>query len=650
MKKRDKNVILAFTVMILLLISFIMSTGTGDMNFWEEWMDNVNQYGIIEGYRMQHGWYPPFALLVQYIIKYFFSSLSNFAILRLTNTFFVIISLFITQLLFKDVKITFLVFSSLFFSSNLGYLDVEMAPFLLLAVYFFNRKKFGLSGLFFALLSLIKYQPLIIAPFILAYFVDIYDPQQQKYRLSIKIKEILQVSVPVVIIWAVVCVIFRREPLRELKYAILEGGTSIAPNGLNLGWIIQFLLERFRPEEFGELYNGRISIIGDATDRYLSFKYIFVVLYGIVGVLWVVHKEKNSQLALKFAIMAYTVYFLFNSGVHENHLFLAVLLMILLYEQEPTESNWSRAIIYIFIFNINLVIFYGVTGFLPIIRVIDGLFDPTLLLALFNVIYLIAVCFNMIREIYKSKIGYETGEKMLAIITGTINPDQKIDHLTLKDPQERLKQYLDSLCFLIDSGAFSSIIFCENSNYSLDAFEDIKSRAAEKQVKLEVFSFQGDIKEAIDHGKGYGEGEIMDYIFTFSNLLKEASYFVKITGRLRVDNMRDITMRMDTRKTYFNIPNRTIRDFYDTRIYAMPVEQFRTKFRNQYDNVSDNEGIFLENIYTRILREEKIKVTNFPRYPRIIGISGSMGIPYSYVEWKCRIKDLLSRFNYYRVD
>lgn len=241
-------------------------------------------------------------------------------------------------------------------------------------------------------------------------------------------------------------------------------------------------------------------------------------------------------------------------------------------------------------------------------------------------------------------------EKIFAVITGTIKPSSEIGHLILRNPEERLEQYKDSLIFFIESGAFSDIIFCENSNYGSEPFEDVENRAKKNKVALEILSFQGNTEKAAAHGKGYGEGEIMNYIFSSSKLIKEASYFVKITGRLRIDNVRDITMRMDTRKTYFNIPNRTRRDFYDTRVYAMPVEQFRTKFRNQYDNVRDSEGVFLETVYTRVIREEKIKVTNFPRYPRIVGISGSMGMSYSYVEWKCRIKDLLSRFNCYRVD
>lgn len=398
MRKPEKYTVIVFIAMTILLVCFLMSPGAGDMNIWERWMEYVNQYGIIKGYEMQHDMYPPFALLFQYFIQYIFPFLSSFAVLRLTNTFFVLISLLLTQLLFKDVKITFLVFSCLFISSNIGYLDVEMIPFLILAIYFFSRENFVLSGLFFALLSLIKYQPLIIAPFVLIYFVDIYDFQQQRYGLSIKMKKLLQISIPIIVIWTIVCIIYRGEPLNMLKFALYGDGAAIAPNALNFGWIIQFLLERFEPNTFGALNGGSISIIWNAPSRYLSFKYIFFILYFVIVFLQILQKEKNSRLVLKYAITGYTIYFLFNSGVHENHLFLATFLMILLYVLEPTKINYNRTIIFIFIFNMNLVIFYGLSGALPFNRVIDGLIDPTLILAIFNVICLSVICFNMVRE------------------------------------------------------------------------------------------------------------------------------------------------------------------------------------------------------------------------------------------------------------
>lgn len=238
---------------------------------------------------------------------------------------------------------------------------------------------------------------------------------------------------------------------------------------------------------------------------------------------------------------------------------------------------------------------------------------------------------------------------MVAIVTGTIRPTPLMGQLVLKDEKERLQQYVESLQFLIDTKAFNKIVFCENSNYGVEDLRFLIQTAAAKEIELELFSFPGDTEQACIHGKGYGEGEIMKYVFEHSNLIEDESFFVKITGRLKVDNIRQIVKKMNCQKTYFNIPNRTKREIYDTRIYGMPMEQFKKFFLEAYGQVMDSKGVFLEHVYTTILLDEGIKVYNFPKYPRIVGSSGSSGVAYEYVKWKCRIRDFLSVFNLYKV-
>lgn len=239
---------------------------------------------------------------------------------------------------------------------------------------------------------------------------------------------------------------------------------------------------------------------------------------------------------------------------------------------------------------------------------------------------------------------------MFAIVTGTIKPSAQMCQLILRDEKERLKQYGEGIQALIESEAFHKIVFCENSGYGIEEISYLQDIAECKNIKLELLSFQGNTERNCIHGKGWGEGEIMEYVFSHSEIAKTEFYFVKITGRLKVDNMKDIARRLKRERIYFNIPNRTIRDFYDTRIYAMPVEQFKKLFLNAYEQVMDEQGFFLERVYTKILKEHRIKVTNFPKYPRIVGISGSGGSVYSYTEWKCKVKDLFSWMNLYKID
>lgn len=238
---------------------------------------------------------------------------------------------------------------------------------------------------------------------------------------------------------------------------------------------------------------------------------------------------------------------------------------------------------------------------------------------------------------------------MLLILTGTIRPSLKTDFLALRDEEERLKQYEESIGFFIESGAFSKIIFCENSHYGTDRLVYLEETAKTNKVQLELMSFAGDMEQVVSHGKGYGEGEIMKYVFSNSHLLQEESYFVKITGRMKVDNIKKIVNGINQKRCYFNIPNRTRRDMYDTRMYAMPTEVFKQHFMEKYTEVMDEKGWYLEKVYTEVLRLKKLPVNNFPKYPRITGMSASTGADYVYTEWKCKIKDVLSKFNYYMV-
>lgn len=238
---------------------------------------------------------------------------------------------------------------------------------------------------------------------------------------------------------------------------------------------------------------------------------------------------------------------------------------------------------------------------------------------------------------------------MLAIVTGTISPAPQMSQLVLRDVEERLKQYEESLHFLLCTQAFTKVVFCENSNFGTEKISYLKDIAKKNGVELEMLSFRGNVEEACVHGKGYGEGEIMDYVFSHSELIRTETYFVKLTGRLKVENIKAIVSRMNRQRTYFNIPNRTLRNIYDTRMYGMPISQFKDYFLDSYDKVMDEQGIFLETVYTQILQECSVQVHNFPRYPRIVGISGSGGIVYSYTEWKCKIKDVLGLVNFYAI-
>lgn len=238
---------------------------------------------------------------------------------------------------------------------------------------------------------------------------------------------------------------------------------------------------------------------------------------------------------------------------------------------------------------------------------------------------------------------------MVLIITGSIAPAVDDSQLVVKDQVQRLQQYMDSITFLLQSKAFHKVVFGESSHYPKESLEQLFKIAEENDVQFEYLTFSGNAGKVRLQGKGYGEGEIMDYVFTHSELIKGEADFMKITGRLKVDNILDIVKRCKPGHLYFNIPNRTIREWYDTRVYAMPAELFTQSFQKEYVHVDDEKGKYLEVVYTEQIKNKQLKVKNFPRYPRIVGKSGSTGAQYVYTEWKCKIKDIFSIFQCYKV-
>ena len=72
--------------------------------------------------------------------------------------------------------------------------------------------------------------------------------------------------------------------------------------------------------------------------------------------------DKTLKNCLLLSIVGFVTYAIWNSGVHENHLFVAVILAYILMLHERTREHWAIATILAVMFNVNMFVFYGVTG------------------------------------------------------------------------------------------------------------------------------------------------------------------------------------------------------------------------------------------------------------------------------------------------
>lgn len=115
------------------------------------------------------------------------------------------------------------------------------------------------------------------------------------------------------------------------------------------------------------------------------------------------------------------------------------------------------------------------------------------------------------------------------LVTAAINVEST-PYISIRDKKERLLQYLTSLVAWIKLTNINTIVFCENTATDYD-FQEIVEFAKSEGKTLEILIFNGN-KKAQKYGKGYGEGEIIEYAIQHSYYLRNKVSFYKITGRL----------------------------------------------------------------------------------------------------------------------
>jgi len=325
---KSKLLLLLGSLLALLLLGLPLISRIGDdFYYWQIWLDNVARLGPIEGYRTTlRVDYPPLTFVIFFGVAKFshLFGLELFTCFQLSLLLF----LFLTLLLFwgwtKDLWLTGLLQLSLLLNSLvMHYIDLYFAPALLLSLWALKTRRFFLFTLFFSSSCLIKWQPLILAPFILIYLLD-----EGKRRVSIQqwfirgFKRLGRaVILPLLIIFTLVVAIFGIEFLMAFRRAASD--STLSGNALNFNWILTHLLHLFYPNNFGV----RFSPIGTDLRLLTIPKLVFLAVYFLVFLaFW--KQKKTFENLLRYALLGYLTYFTFNTGVYENHLFLAILLSI----------------------------------------------------------------------------------------------------------------------------------------------------------------------------------------------------------------------------------------------------------------------------------------------------------------------------------
>lgn len=238
---------------------------------------------------------------------------------------------------------------------------------------------------------------------------------------------------------------------------------------------------------------------------------------------------------------------------------------------------------------------------------------------------------------------------MLLIITGCICVNTNTPYVVIRDTYERLQDYLNTIRWAIEETDFTDIIFGDNSNYIchiIDDMERMKALAQKRGKSFEYYSFQGDSHTVAMRGKGYGEGEILAYLYKNSTIMRKSECYYKLTGRLTIENIEKIHLSDKAENTFiFDVGMRSV----DTRFYKLKMKDYISYFLDAHCKVNEPENKILEYVYYSVLTENHLPFIRFNRSLEFRGKSGSSGTEYKNVYHENILMELVHNSFLYRT-
>lgn len=215
------------------------------------------------------------------------------------------------------------------------------------------------------------------------------------------------------------------------------------------------------------------------------------------------------------------------------------------------------------------------------------------------------------------------------VMTATFRPAVDTPGLVVSDERERILQYLCALVSWSRPEHVRRIIFAENSNTGFDLSPVVRYlEAAGKDVEILVFDGNRDVTRL---GKGYGEGEILDYVYRHSRLLRATPSFYKVTGRLFVSNFDALSETTRTADAF----QRKVKQPKDgpprprkvvTTFFKCSLTLFESRLVRAYTDVDDRQGVFIEHVYHHRLAD--LDLPDFGVRPVLVGQQASTGRVY----------------------
>lgn len=227
----------------------------------------------------------------------------------------------------------------------------------------------------------------------------------------------------------------------------------------------------------------------------------------------------------------------------------------------------------------------------------------------------------------------------ILLLTASINAKLASPVMTkIVNTEDRRNQYVVTIKRYIKESDFDIIIFCENTESDFPV-EECQDLAHEYGKQIEFIFFLGNVNSINRQGKGFGDGECLEYAINHSkHLQNNSACFYKVTGRLFIENINDILKNSaKDENCFYRLSFKSL--YVVTFFFKAQVNFFKEHLIKEYVNVNDSAGRYMESIYYDVLVKEKVR--GFNPYPYTYSLSGSTGKPYFK-----KNKNVLSIFNY----
>lgn len=201
----------------------------------------------------------------------------------------------------------------------------------------------------------------------------------------------------------------------------------------------------------------------------------------------------------------------------------------------------------------------------------------------------------------------------------------------LQDPLERQRLAMESVHQWLAISPDTPLVLCDGSGF------DFAPLVADfpNAHQIECLSFHNEIAAVQQHGRGYGEGEIVRHAIEHSALIQAAGAFAKCTSKLWVENFAECMQQWNgdlLLKAVFNNAftpwKPTTLAYIDTRFYAASIGTYRQRFLNAHLAVRAQYGHSLEECFKDVFLKAQLQGCLMAPPPVICGVGGGTGAYY----------------------